>query len=72
MSAFTGPLTTWKTNLINAMIAWTGSGLKEITITSPTGNSVTYRSIKELADAIAAINALLNAEDPDIGYSRGY
>lgn len=65
-------LETFKSNLLEAAAAWTGSGLKEVSLTSPTGKNVTYRSFKDLTDAIRDVNTLINLESPDIGYSQGY
>ena len=65
-------LSTFKSNLLAAAAAWTGSGLKEVSITSPTGKSVTYRSLTEIMEAVKRTNELINAESPDITYSQGY
>lgn len=65
-------LATFKSNLIAALAAWTGSGLKEVTVTSAVGTSVTYRSLEEIMAALDRVNALIASEYPEITYSRGY
>ena len=64
-------LRTWKSNLLAAMAAWTGSGLKEVTVKTAVGTEVTYRSYADLVNAIKGVNDLLKAEDPVIVISRG-
>lgn len=64
-------LRTFKTNLLIALSTWTGSGLKEATVSTGVGTSVTYRSLTELKDALKGVNELIAAESPDVVISRG-
>lgn len=64
-------LRTFKSNLLVALATWENSGLKEATVSTDIGTSVTYRSYEDLLKAIENVNKVIAMESPDMIISRG-